>query len=74
MAQLHFQQRPITVESPMQGFRVIFVALFCVFLFLAMVGQMFFMNWRTWLPGAEGTQSVFESVRSAAYTVISQIG
>ncbi|MCY7305714.1 MAG: hypothetical protein LH632_06110 [Rhodoferax sp.] len=74
MAQLHFQQRPITVESPMQGFRVIFVALFCVFLFLAMVGQMFFVNWRAWLPGAEGTQSVFESVRSAAYTVISQIG
>jgi hypothetical protein len=74
MAQLHFQQRPITVERPMQGFRLIFVALFCVFLLLAMVGQMFFLNWRTWLPGAEGTQSVFESVGAAAYTVISQIG
>jgi len=58
----------------MEGFRMIFLALFCSFLLLAMVGQMFSMNWRTWLPGAEGTQSVFESVRSAAYTVISQIG
>jgi len=74
MAQLHFQQRPMAVESPMQGFRVIFVALFCVFLFLAIVGQMFFVNWRAWLPGAEGTQSVFESVRSATYTVVSLIG
>lgn len=74
MALLHFQQRPISVESPMQGLRVIFVVLFCVFLFLAMVGQMFFVNWRAWLPGAEGTQSVIESVRSATYTVISLIG
>lgn len=74
MAQMHFQQRPIKAQSPMEGFRVIFVALFCVFLLLAMVGQVFFLNWRTWLPGAEGTQSLFESVGSAAYTVISQIG
>ena len=74
MTELHFQQRPLTVGSPMGGFRLIFVALFCSFLLLAMVGQMFSMNWRIWLPGAEGTLSVFESVRSAAYTVISQIG
>ena len=53
MAQMHFQQRPIKAQSPMEGFRVIFVALFCVFLLLAMVGQVFFLNWRTWLPGAE---------------------
>jgi light-harvesting complex 1 beta chain len=47
--------------------------LFCVFLLLAMVGQLFFLDWRTWLPGAEGSQSMFGSVKSAVYTVISQL-
>jgi light-harvesting complex 1 beta chain len=47
--------------------------LFCVFLLLAMMGQMLFMDWRNWLPGAEGTSPMFGSVKSAVYTVISQL-
>ena len=31
------------------------------------------LNWRTWLPGAEGTKTVLVSVKSAVYTVISQL-
>jgi len=47
--------------------------IFCVFMLLAVIGQLFYMNWRTWLPGAEGTGSMLGSVKSAVYTVISQL-
>jgi len=73
MAYLHLPDQHETPQSSLAGFRYFFVVLFFVFLALAIVGQMFFLNWRTWLPGAEGTQSMLGSVKSAVYTVISQL-
>ena len=60
-------------DSHLNGYRAIFVVIFCVFMALAVVGQLFALNWRTWLPGAEGSQTVLVSVKSAVYTVISQL-
>lgn len=73
MAYSHAQDQSEMTAHSLVGFRYFFIALFCVFLLLAMVGQMFFLDWRTWLPGAEGSQSMFGSVKSAVYTVISQL-
>ena len=73
MAYSHVQHQVSVSQTPIKEFRYLFFVLFCVFLSLAVVGQMFFMEWRTWLPGAEGTRSMFESVKSAVYTVISQL-
>lgn len=73
MANSHAQNHTELPTSSLEGFRYFFVVLFCAFLFLAMIGQMFFLNWRTWLPGAEGSQSMVDSVKSAVYTVISQL-
>ncbi|NBT92427.1 MAG: light-harvesting protein [Betaproteobacteria bacterium] len=48
-----------------------FVLVFCVFMALAVVGQLLALNWRTWLPGAEGSATTLVGVKSAVYTVIS---
>jgi light-harvesting complex 1 beta chain len=73
MAYLHAQLTNSETLTPHQEFRYLYVVLFCVFLLLAMLGQMLFMEWRNWLPGAEGTRSMYDSVKSAVYTVISQL-
>lgn len=73
MAYQHTEMNASIPSSSLNGFRIIFVVTFTIFLLMAMVGQLFAWNWRTWLPGAEGTQSIFESVNSAVYTVISQL-
>ena len=73
MAYLHAQQPVSISQAPFKEFRYLYVVLFCVFLLLAMTGQMLFMDWRNWLPGAEGTRPMLGSVKSAVYTVISQL-
>ena len=73
MAYSHAHSESSISQGHLDGFGTIFVVIFCVFLLLAVVGQTFFMNWRTWLPGAEGQRSMLDSVKSAVYTVISQL-
>jgi light-harvesting complex 1 beta chain len=73
MAYLHVQHAHNETQAPLKEFRYLYLVLFCVFLLLAMMGQMLFMDWRNWLPGAEGTQPMLGSVKSAVYTVISQL-
>lgn len=73
MAYLNVQHSGSAAQTPLKEFRYLYVVLFCVFLLLALMGQMLFMEWRSWLPGAEGTRSMFGSVKSAVYTVISQL-
>lgn len=73
MAYLNVQHADSSTQPLLKEFRYLYVVLFCVFLLLAMMGQMLFMDWRNWLPGAEGTSPMFGSVKSAVYTVISQL-
>ena len=74
MAYLNAQHDHTVTQTPTREFRHLYVVLFCVFLLVAMVGQMLFMEWRNWLPGAEGSRPMSDSVKSAVYTVIAQLG
>jgi len=56
-----------------QGFWTIFVMLFLVFMVIALAGQLFALNWRNWLPGAEQSLTTWDGVKSSVYTVISQV-
>lgn len=56
-----------------EGFRVIYAATYVVFLLLALACLLCLQNWRSLLPGAEGARSMLEGVRTAVYTVISQL-
>jgi len=65
-----------TNDDPMdhyQGYWIIFVMLFIVFMVIALVGQLFVLNWRSWLPGAEESMTMLDGVRASVYTVISQV-
>ena len=57
----------------LKGFQGIFVVIFIAFLGLALASMLFTQNWRTSLPGAEGAKSMLSGIKSAAYTVISQL-
>jgi hypothetical protein len=63
------------VQHPVGGALspVVFVAGFAVFLVIALVAQMLTMQWRTWLPGAEGERSLIAGVKAAVYTFMSYI-
>jgi hypothetical protein len=56
-----------------EGYWTVFVLLFMVFMVIALVGQMLLLNWRIWLPGAEESMNIFDSVKASAYTVISNV-
>ncbi|MDM7949862.1 hypothetical protein [Hydrogenophaga sp.] len=60
-------------EGSLEGFKGIFIVLFVLFLGLAMASTLCAQNWRNLLPGAEGARSMWDGVRTAVYTVISQL-
>jgi hypothetical protein len=53
------------------SFYAIFVAGFAVVLALAIVGVLFRLDWRSWLPGAERRGSVLGSVTATVYSFMS---
>jgi light-harvesting complex 1 beta chain len=65
--------RATRLESSSAGSQGIFVVIFIAFLLLALVSLLCGQNWRTSLPGAEGARSVFTGVKSAVYTVMSEL-
>jgi hypothetical protein len=70
---------PIEVVSesmsrrPIKGFYSIFVVSFVVFFVIALVAQVLFLDWRNLLPGAEGARTMLGGVKSAVYTLMSQL-
>ena len=51
----------------------LFVVGFVVLLVIALVAQLLFMPWRSWLPGAEGEKSMIRGVSAAVYSFMSHI-
>ncbi len=51
----------------------IFAVSFVLFLAIALVAQMLFLQWRSWFPGAEGGKTLVGDVRAAVYTFMSQL-
>jgi light-harvesting complex 1 beta chain len=55
------------------AFLVIFASAFVVLLAMALVAQTLGLQWRSWLPGAEGVKSVTGGVKAAVYTFMSHL-
>ena len=51
----------------------IFAVSFVLFLAIALVAQMLFLQWRSWFPGAEGGKTLVGDVRAAVYTFMPQL-
>ena len=62
-----------TIASSPTASRGLFVALFAVFLLVALLGGLLHLGWRDWLPGAEGGRSLFAGVRAAVDTTITHL-
>lgn len=60
----HLSEEPST-------FRMIFAVCFFIVLAIALVGSLTGMPWRSWLPGAESSKSLFVSVQAAVYSLMS---
>ena len=52
-------------------FKLIFALGYVVVLGIALVGLLTGMRWRSWLPGAESSESLFGGVQAAVYSFMS---
>jgi light-harvesting complex 1 beta chain len=52
---------------------LLFALSFVVFSVIALTGALLGQPWRTWLPGAEGVESLFGGVKAAVYTFMSYV-
>lgn len=64
-----------TAPHPLQnmGDGVLFVISTVFLTLVALVGQVLFLKWRDWIPGAESETSLFKSVRVGVYTFMSHL-
>jgi light-harvesting complex 1 beta chain len=62
-----------TRKGSLEGYHGTFAVMFIVFLVVALASLLFTQDWRTYLPGAEGARSMLNGVKTAVYTVISQL-
>jgi light-harvesting complex 1 beta chain len=62
-----------SAQEDRKSFLLLFVAAFIVFLAIALVGQTLGLQWRSWLPGAEGVKSVTGGVKASVYTFMSHL-
>ena len=67
------QRREGPLKDSLSGFHGIYAVTFIVFLLLALASLVCLQNWRSLLPGAEGARSMLDGVKTAVYTVISQL-
>ena len=73
MSDVRNHSLPALTQNRSNGFGVIFVSSFIVFLLVALVAQTFALQWRPWLPGAEGERSMIGGVKTAVYTFMSNL-
>lgn len=73
MANVHTPHARHHHSDDVRSFSLIFVLSFPVFLAIALLGEITGLQWRSWLPGAEGIKSVFGGVKAAVYTFMSHL-
>ena len=70
---LHLSEahQPAKVEK--LTFALVFVPCFVLLFFVAAIGQVLGMSWKSWLPGAENMTNIFSGVSAGIYTFMSHI-
>jgi len=61
------------LKNDSKAFLGIFAVSFIVFLLIALLSQVMTLQWRSWLPGAEGEKSLIDGVKGAVYTFMSNL-
>ncbi|MCE4554374.1 hypothetical protein [Pelomonas cellulosilytica] len=73
MAQITTLPAAPAASQDSQAFGGLFLVSFVLVLLIALAAQVLFLDWRTWLPGAEGEKSLIRGVRSGVYTFMSHL-
>jgi len=60
-------------KSDKLSFALVFVPCFVLLFFVAAIGQMCGVSWKSWLPGAETRTNLFSGVSAGIYTFMSHI-
>ena len=56
-----------------KAYDALFLVSFAFVLMIALAAQLLFLNWRTWLPGAEDEKSLISGVKAGVYTFMSHL-
>lgn len=67
-----FPAKPLASQDA-KTFGALFLVSFVFVLLIALAAQLLFLEWRSWLPGAEGEKSLIKGVRSGVYTFMSHL-
>lgn len=70
MANIQTKQERALMDETLT-FRLIFTLGYVVVFGIALVGLLTGMRWRSWLPGAESSESLFGGVQAAVYSFMS---
>ncbi|CAN5337069.1 hypothetical protein BH11PSE10_BH11PSE10_18270 [soil metagenome] len=54
-------------------YEALFFLSFVVVLLIAIPGQVLFLKWRRWFPGAESEKSLIKGVKAGVYTFMSHL-
>jgi len=66
-------RQAVQTDSVSLSFYTLFTLSFMLFAAVAIVGQLFGWQWRSWLPGAEGVKSMTGGIKAAVYTFMSHL-
>jgi len=61
------------IRGETQSFKSIYAVSFKILLAIALVAQALGWHWRSWLPGAEGVESLNDGVKVAVYNFMSYL-
>ena len=70
---IHTETSRPSVQSYSEGYLGIFVVSFAMLFVIALGAQMLTLQWRSWLPGAEGQKSLIGGVKASVYTFMSYL-
>jgi light-harvesting complex 1 beta chain len=56
-----------------KGDKLTFALVFVLLLFVAAIGQVLGVSWKSWLPGSENMSNIFSGVSAGIYTFMSHI-
>lgn len=73
MAVITTSPSAMPVHQPVDTYGALFWISFALVLIVACAAQLLFLDWRSWLPGAEGERSLFRAVRAGVYTFMSHL-
>jgi light-harvesting complex 1 beta chain len=73
MVEIKTEPASSLMSQDSKAYEALFLVSFVFVLMIALAAQVLFLNWRTWLPGAENEKSLIGGVKTGVYTFMSHL-